>query len=209
MTAAETPRRRDAVASRERLLRAASALFADRGFDRTTARDIAERAGVDAAMIARYFGGKAQLFVEVLRAEDLSEIPADFFEPERLLWLLDRFDSRGPGPVLQAALHPYDDPAAQSAAREELDRRVLVPLRLRLAQRGDSRSALRAELITAAVIGVLLGRYSGAFGALGNAETAEVLALVQEMLERCSPEPTLADSPTRTVHQSPEDGVPR
>ncbi|MFD9659211.1 helix-turn-helix domain-containing protein [Streptomyces mirabilis] len=33
-------------------------LFAERGFDRTTIRDIGERAGVDPALIARYFGSK-------------------------------------------------------------------------------------------------------------------------------------------------------
>ena len=61
MTKETTPRRRDSAASRDRLLSAAGELFADRGFDRTSAREIGERAGVDPTMIARYFGGKAQL----------------------------------------------------------------------------------------------------------------------------------------------------
>jgi AcrR family transcriptional regulator len=48
---------RDAAASKQALLEAARSLFGQRGFKSTTIRDIGERAGVDAALIARYFGG--------------------------------------------------------------------------------------------------------------------------------------------------------
>lgn len=59
-------RRRDSARSRQLLLEAAAGLFAERGFDRSTTREIGERAGVDPALIARYFGGKAQLYLAVL-----------------------------------------------------------------------------------------------------------------------------------------------
>jgi len=42
-------------------------MFADLGFQGTTVRGIAERAGVDPALIHHYFGTKQQLFVAALR----------------------------------------------------------------------------------------------------------------------------------------------
>ncbi|WP_156036082.1 helix-turn-helix domain-containing protein [Blastococcus sp. URHD0036] len=40
-------RRRDATDSRERLLRAAAHVFAERGYEQTTVREIGQRAAVD------------------------------------------------------------------------------------------------------------------------------------------------------------------
>ena len=45
------------------LVLAAQDLFGQRGFESTTIRDIGDRAGVDAALIARYFGSKADLYI--------------------------------------------------------------------------------------------------------------------------------------------------
>jgi AcrR family transcriptional regulator len=185
MTTAPSPRRRrDAPASRDRLLQAATELFTVRGFDQTTARDIGERAGVDAAMIARYFGGKAQLFIEVLRAEEATETLSDPLDPDRLAWLLDRTGRRGPGPVLQAGIRPYDDPEAQKAALAELHQRMVAPLRERLAREGDPEPALRAEVLTAALIGVILGRHAGTFEHLTAATTPQLLPLLLDLLGR-------------------------
>ena len=182
MTNESPPRRRDAAASRDRLLKAASDLFADRGYERTTARDIGERAGVDPTMIARYFGGKAQLYIAVLRSQEESDHFADLLEVDRLSGLLDRFVARGPGPIFQAALRPYDDDAAQAAAIAELEKRVVGPLRERLTREGVTQPALRAELLAAAFIGVILGRHAGTLRHLAEASTAELLEVVQDLL---------------------------
>ena len=55
--------------TRERLLAAASDLFAERGFHRTTARDIAARAGVNLASGHYHYGSKKDLYLAVLRAQ--------------------------------------------------------------------------------------------------------------------------------------------
>lgn len=47
--------------ARERLVDAAFALFGERGFERTTVDDIAERAGVGRTTFFRYFGSKEQV----------------------------------------------------------------------------------------------------------------------------------------------------
>ncbi len=54
---------------RQRLISAASELFAERGFHATTARDIARRAGMNLAAANYYFGSKKALYLEVLRAQ--------------------------------------------------------------------------------------------------------------------------------------------
>jgi TetR/AcrR family transcriptional regulator, regulator of cefoperazone and chloramphenicol sensitivity len=55
--------------TRERLIAAASELFAARGFRATTAREIAERAGVNLAAGNYHYGSKKELYREVLRAQ--------------------------------------------------------------------------------------------------------------------------------------------
>lgn len=174
-----TPRRRDAAASRQRLLKAAGELFADRGFARTTARDIGERAGVDPAMIARYFGGKTQLYIAVLH-EEIPGIPADFLDPDRLAAIVRRADRHGPGPTFQAVMRPIDDPAAQAAASEDVHRRIVEPVRERLT-RSDPDPALRAEMLTAAFLGVLLARRAGTLKALAAADVDQLIPLLSDL----------------------------
>ena len=50
-------RARNAAVTRAALLVAARSRFAELGYDATSLRDIAADAGVDAALVSRYFGG--------------------------------------------------------------------------------------------------------------------------------------------------------
>jgi len=174
-------RRRDAEQSRQALLDAATELFSERGFDRTTVRDIGEVAGVDPALIARYFGSKAKLYVETLRASTDAGVP-DLLQPGRLGEVLDRVRRAGPGALLQAAVRSHDDPAVQQAAREVIASRLTSPLTARLRQASVPTPELRAELAIAAVAGIALGRASGAFDALGAASDTDVAALTEALL---------------------------
>jgi AcrR family transcriptional regulator len=176
------PRRRDSARSRQLLIEAAAALFDERGFDRSTIREIGERAGVDPALIARYFGGKAQLYIAVLDLDRADARPADLLEPERSLLLVDRLDQRGPGPVFRAAVTPLEDPDVQAAAVEQLHWRLVDPLRERFTREGLDQPQLRAELAVAAFVGIVLARHGGAFRALSEAGTDDVVRLVLDML---------------------------
>lgn len=60
--------RRDPRATREALLQAGAALFADRGFDGVSIEDVAGRAGVNKALISYHFGGKRALYVAILES---------------------------------------------------------------------------------------------------------------------------------------------
>src|SRR6266568_1912295 len=59
-------RRRDAVATRRALLESARGRFTRLGYDRTTLRDVAADAGVNIALIKRYFDSKEGLFKAAL-----------------------------------------------------------------------------------------------------------------------------------------------
>ena len=56
------PVRQDGEQSRERLLRVGLALFAQKGFEKTSTREIAEAAHTNIAAISYYFGDKAGLY---------------------------------------------------------------------------------------------------------------------------------------------------
>ncbi|WP_431934396.1 TetR/AcrR family transcriptional regulator [Micromonospora sp. RP3T] len=56
------PRRDDQRPTRDLVLAAATALFAERGFDAVSVRDVAAAAGVDVATVAHHTGTKAQLY---------------------------------------------------------------------------------------------------------------------------------------------------
>ncbi len=59
----------DSDTTRDRIIEAAGEIFAERGFDATTVRDICQAAEANVAAVNYYFGDKQRLFVEaVLRA---------------------------------------------------------------------------------------------------------------------------------------------
>ena len=58
--------RRDGLSTRTTVLEAAGHVFAEKGYLKTTLREICERAGVNGAAVNYYFGGKEGLYEEVL-----------------------------------------------------------------------------------------------------------------------------------------------
>lgn len=72
-------KKRDAVATRAAILGAAHQRFLRESYDSVGLRDIAGAAGVDVALISRYFGGKEGLFRAVVRHDDKPDI---FREPK-------------------------------------------------------------------------------------------------------------------------------
>ncbi|NDF14343.1 TetR/AcrR family transcriptional regulator [bacterium] len=62
--------KRNRQATERSLLRAASELFSRKGFENTRTLEIAKVAGVNEALIARYFGGKEGLLLAVMKDEE-------------------------------------------------------------------------------------------------------------------------------------------
>jgi len=184
------PRRRDAVATRSALLVAARELFDSHGFRGTTVRMIGERAGVDQALIARYFGGKAELYQAVLAdAGAQPEVAADDAPPpprrstrEVVDLLLERVDQHGVGPVLRALTAPDLEPGTREALMGRLRERVITPLARALEDEGAGDPTLRAELIVAMLIGVMTTRANASMPRVAAADRRELAELIERML---------------------------
>ena len=66
-TARKLPgRREDGATTKAQILEAAGEIFAEKGFDRATGKEIAERAGSNSAAVNYYYGGIDGLYGEVL-----------------------------------------------------------------------------------------------------------------------------------------------
>jgi AcrR family transcriptional regulator len=187
---AATPRRRDAAATRGALLVAARELFDAHGFRGTTVRMIGERAGVDQALIARYFGGKSELYQAVLADAGAQPevVPLDAPPPLRrttrevIDLLLERVDEHGVGPVLRALTQSDVDAATRDALIERLRERVIGPLTRTLHEDGTGDATLRAELVVAMLIGVMTTRANGSMPLVAVADRAELADVVERML---------------------------
>ncbi len=72
------------LSPRDRLLRAATVLFAELGYDQTTSELIADAAGLPASLITKEFGGRRQLYLEVFQQvqEHLDRLTAQLPEQE-------------------------------------------------------------------------------------------------------------------------------
>lgn len=73
---AENPELPDA---RQRLLEAAEEVFASKGFDSATVREICSRAGVNIAAINYYFGDKERLYIETVKFAHSCATSSDTF----------------------------------------------------------------------------------------------------------------------------------
>ncbi|RFU83890.1 TetR/AcrR family transcriptional regulator [Streptomyces triticagri] len=175
-------RKRDADATRAALLAAARDLFGRHGYEKVTLRDIGERAGVDASLIARYFGNKAAVHRSAV-AEDGREVnaPAEAGDlGAYTAYALHRTDRRGaPGPLVQALLSQSSAPEVRAAAAGELHTRLVTPLAERLAAEGHEDPAGRAEVLISCLVGVIALRSSNLFEGLASM-TPEAIGAVLE-----------------------------
>ncbi|GAA3549216.1 TetR/AcrR family transcriptional regulator [Amycolatopsis ultiminotia] len=188
MTAEQPPRRRDAAATKAALLDAAAELFAERGFDRTTVREIANLAGVNQALLFRYFGSKEALFELVMTRDSFAHLKAT--PPEHLfgeaLRALLAPDHRHRS--LETYLRSSGTDGAGAALRQQLGQEYARTLAT-LTDEPDAE--LRADLALAWLLGIGLVRSVTRKDPLATAAPDDIERLVgpavRSLLERNGP----------------------
>jgi AcrR family transcriptional regulator len=180
-TAARRPH--DAEASRRALLDAARAVFDEVGYDRATTREIGDRAGVDPALIARYFDSKEGLFIAAIAAGSAEEDGIEFAPRALVAFLLKRWDERGHSPISRALASPTLTPEARKKISAVVEDRVLVGLIEALRERGVADAELRAELLIALSVGVAVTRANGTLETLAATPREDVLATLAPLLD--------------------------
>jgi AcrR family transcriptional regulator len=172
----------DATATRQALLEAAGAVFEEVGYDRATTREIGERAGVDPALIARYFDCKEGIFLAAI-AEGAVEDGIDYAPWELFAFLLERWDERGHSPISRALASPALSEDARRRVGELVREKLLRQLVVELRERGVADPELRAELLIATAVGVAMTRANGTLETLAAAPRDEVLATLRPLID--------------------------
>ena len=181
-------RRRDAAATREAILEAATGRFAAQGYERAGVREIAADAGVTAALVNRYFGSKEGLFAEVIkRALDIRHLlsgrRADLADHLARVMVYGQEESgdRGHAPLL-LLLHSAAEPGALELFRRDLNRNVLPLL---AEQIGGDHAAVRAVMVMAQLTGFAIMHHVLRPKALADARGEELVALLSRSLAAC------------------------
>jgi AcrR family transcriptional regulator len=173
--ATATRRPHDAEASRRALLEAAREVFEAVGYDRATTREIGERAGVDPALIARYFDSKEGLFIAAIAAGSAEEEGIDFAPRALVAFLLERWDERGHSPISRALASPALTPGAREQVAAVVGDRVLLGLVAELRR--------RAEILVALAVGVAVTRANGTLETLAATPREELLQTLAPLLD--------------------------
>ena len=185
-------RRRDAAATRSAILEAATRRFAFEGYQSAGVREIAADAGVNAAMVNRYFGSKEGLFAEVV---DLAYEKSLMMTPElnaqaarELLTGTDKSAEAGMLLTLRSAANPR----AAAIMRDSIERNYQS--RLAGALPGPDTTS-RAALLIAICAGVILDRMLLGHSALNSPDTESLIPYLHAALDAVAKVPEQAVEP--------------
>ncbi|GAB2930696.1 TetR/AcrR family transcriptional regulator [Streptomyces heilongjiangensis] len=171
-SSAPPPRRSDRT--RSVILDVARRHFAAHGFERTTIRAVAADAGIDPALVIRYYGSKARLFDAALdialRLPDLSGVPADHLAEALVRHFLVRWEHESADDTLLLLLRSAvtNDRAAERM-REIFATQVAPGL--------GGPHAEKVGLIVTQLLGLALSRHLLRIPAVARLTPGEILAL--------------------------------
>ncbi|MCQ9179996.1 TetR family transcriptional regulator [Streptomyces sp. IBSBF 2953] len=160
----QAPARRDAEATKAAILRAARHLLARQAHADITLKAVAERAGVSAPLVLKYFGNKDALFARVMSFEEdadaLLDAPPTELGRHMVRHVLVSQRERGADPVLRIAFAPLHGEHGD-VLRANFRAQVTEKLAARLT---GPDAGVRAELAVAALLGlgVMFGIARGA-----------------------------------------------
>ncbi|MFF3271520.1 TetR family transcriptional regulator [Streptomyces chrestomyceticus] len=181
----------DGPGARERILTAARAEFAARGYEKTSVRGIAKAAAVDPALVHHYYGTKEQVFAA---AVEMSFAPA-LNAPEAVLeGGLDGVGERLTRFVFGVWENPVTREPLLAIVRSALTNDVAAAVFRKLVARQLLRriagelavpdADLRAELAAAQLVGTALLRYVIKLEPLASADPEQIVARVAPVVQQ-------------------------
>ncbi|WP_198083372.1 TetR family transcriptional regulator [Variovorax sp. E3] len=188
----ETPLTRNATNTRSRILAAARDCFSRRSYENVGVREISSAAGVDAALVNRYFGNKEKLFAEVVQGA----FHVDEHLPESLdtlgAFLVkgvmggDEPEDAGFNPLRLLILAAASPETAQVVSAQ-FHAEFVAPLAVKM---GGRDAELRAALIASYVIGLATMRHLLGSSVLASASQRKLAAMAGDAIQKCvSPGP--------------------
>lgn len=187
---ARTGRRPGPSTTRTEILEAARASFAELGYDRTTVRGVAARAGVDPALVHRFYGSKDDLLAAALtvalnpgeRIPELMEGAASALGERVVRYFLSVWEESPSREVLIGMLRSAaTNERAATQLREFFGREVLGRI---AAQLGHEDAELRATLAGSQLLGLAMARYIIRFDPLASADPQTIVATIAPTLQR-------------------------
>ncbi|WP_405163214.1 TetR family transcriptional regulator [Nocardia sp. NBC_01499] len=160
----------------DRILTAARVLFSEVGYERATARAVADAANVDPGLITYYFRSKSELFsrvTEIAAEEPVYGSPQQV--TELLLAAIHAKLSDEPLSTLAMLRSMLTHPEATEGVRQSLSRQQQ---QLSDALTADN-ALLRTGLTSAITLGVVVGRYMLKLDGLRDADPGEITALLR------------------------------
>lgn len=184
---------RDSAATQRALVRAARRRFATDGYRATTVRQIAADAGVNVALISRYFSSKEGLFEAcmVRTSDELdTQTPArttglDAVIERLLMHIVNAPDADDPLQLLLLLRSSGDENADIIRRRtlEHFTRRLATAAGWREDDADTAPLLLRAQLAIAMMMGVLMLRTSAAVEPVASASAADLTGALGQVLE--------------------------
>jgi AcrR family transcriptional regulator len=177
--------------SRDQILAAARGLFAEQGFEGSSLRQVARKAGVDPAMVHHFFSGKDELFS---RSVGLPADPAQVFAGVAASAPGQRAEA-----IVRAVLRLWDSPAqrgllaflrgtigstAKTALLRDLVARTVLPRIMAGVPGTADEVAIRGNLMASQLVGLVLVRYVVRLEPLASASQDDVVRLVAPNIQR-------------------------
>jgi len=187
-SAKRSGRRPGPTTTREAIAEAARHQFAELGYDRTTLRGIAGEAGVDVALVARFYGSKDALFREVMAlppavAEAMAGLADGPTESvghrlaEVIVGMLENPRSRSIvlGRIRSASSHPEAAALVRETVTHDIGRLAAAVT--------DDKPETRAVLVGSQIVGLALARYVVRVEPLASLPPADVIDYIAPTLQ--------------------------
>lgn len=190
---------RNAASTRERILASARIRFSQHSYENVGTREIAGDAGVDAALVNRYFGGKENLFAEVITggfvlSEDLGADVSAIGEtlvrqvlaatPAREKRAkAEALDEPAPFNGLSVLLRAIGNPPIAAMVAERFQAEFVRPLAKLI---GGRDAELRATLMASYMIGLATMRHGMGSAVLAGPARKKAAASAAAAIQACA-----------------------